>query len=73
MTDEPEGILIKREGPLFYLKDRTIFKHGREWQMPNGTKSMELNLPICAVDEFVENPEIVLDLLNAGAEVRGMQ
>jgi hypothetical protein len=66
MADD-EGELIETGEPPFFLIGRTIYKRGREWKMPNGTRSKEMNFPVCEVHEFFKDPKPVLDLLNAGA------
>lgn len=49
----------------FYMQGRKIYQHSRREKQPDGSESFSLTTPVCEVDEFIENPEVLLEMLNA--------
>lgn len=49
----------------FYMQGRKIYQHSRRKKQPDGKESVSLATPVCEVDEFVKNPEVMLEMLNA--------
>ena len=39
--------------PRFYIENRRIFQRGREQRHEHGSRTMELDFPICDVTEYV--------------------
>ena len=50
--------------PQFYLQGRTIYKKGKVKVNSDGSQNIGMNFKVCEVDEFIEEPEALLLLLN---------
>lgn len=66
MTDMSAEVEKHNAQPPFFLRGRTIYSRGRAKLQDNGLMSMTMNMPICEVDEFVVNPEDVLNIMLKG-------
>lgn len=54
------------DAPLFSLEGRAIFHRAISKVGDNGAKTLTLGFKVCEIDEWVDHPESVLTLLNAG-------
>ena len=54
--------------PMFHLEGNKIFQRPINVTKDDGTKSVKMGFVVCTVDEWIAQPEIVVNLLNAGHE-----
>lgn len=55
-------------GPMFELEGNKVFQRPIEVTKEDGAKFMKMGFLVCTVDDWINDPQIVVNLLNAGHE-----
>ncbi len=65
-TETEKWVRETNEKPMFFLQERQVFKRGGASITEDGKASFGMNFPVLEINEFIKEPEDVVDILNKG-------